>query len=639
MCGIVGIASLDPRRAIDLAPMSGMLRCVAHRGPDDEGVFSAPGVALGHRRLSVIDVEGGHQPLFGAHPETAIICNGELYNYRTLAQRLAQRGHTFKTRSDCEVAAHAYDAWGLDFLDKLDGMFALALWDGRRKRLVLARDRMGEKPFFYTIADGLLIFGSELHALRAHPAVESRLDLASLSQYLALEYVPAPRTILQDVHKLEPGQYLTLENGQVETGYYWRLKATRSTARITYDDAVIRLRGLLDDAVKSRLVADVPLGVFLSGGIDSSTVAALAARHGALETFSIGFTEKSFDESSYARQVAQHIGSHHHERILRGADMPDLVPRLPNILDEPIGDASIIPTALLSRFARESVTVALGGDGGDELFAGYPMHQAQRIAAYARLVPKPMRFMLERSLRAVPVSHGNFSLGFKALTFLKGAGHGPPLNHVLWMSSFARTAQLGLLTEEVWRELGRDFDPFAQIQQIWRESAGAPLLARATHLDARTYLPDDILTKVDRASMQVALEVRAPLLSRAVVEFAFSLPDEFRMQGFSGKRILRDAVREWLPREILKRPKKGFGIPVAAWINGPLRELVDDVLAPQSLRDAGLFRPDYVARMLREHRAGSADHRKPLWTLFVFELWRRHHLAAPTIPRITASVA
>ena len=634
MCGIAGIAALDARRTPDITPMPGMLRCIAHRGPDDEGVFTAPGIALGHRRLSVIDVAGGHQPLFGARPETAIICNGEIYNYRQLAARLTQRGHTFKTRSDTEVAAHAYDAYGLDFLDKLDGMFALALWDGQRRRLVLARDRMGEKPFFYTIADGLLIFASELHALRAHPAVDTQIDLPSLSRYLALEYIPAPDTILRGVHKLEPGQYLVLENGVVETGYYWRLKVQKQTARITYDDAVLRLRGLLDDAVKSRLVADVPLGVFLSGGIDSSTVAALAARHGALETFAIGFTEKSFDESNYARTVAQHIGSHHHERILRGEEMPELVPRLPQILDEPIGDASIIPTALLSRFARESVTVALGGDGGDELFAGYPMHQAQRIAPLTRYMPKPMRALLERTVRTAPVSHRNFSLGFKALTFLKGAGHAPPVNHALWMSSFARAAQLGLLTEQVWSELGRGFDPFAPIERVWRESAGAPLLARVTHLDARTYLPNDILTKVDRAGMQVALEVRAPFLARAVVEFAFSLPDEFRMKRLEGKRILRDAVRDWLPPEILRRPKKGFGIPVAAWINGPLAELVNDVLSPDSLRASGLFRPDFVARMLREHRTGVLDHRKPLWTLLVFELWRRHHQTAqPALPR------
>ena len=639
MCGIAGIAAIDSRQPVDAAPLASMLRCVAHRGPDDEGIHLMPGVALGHRRLSVIDVAGGHQPLFGAAPDTAIVCNGEIYNYRELAVQLRKRGHQFRTRSDTEVVAHAYDEWGLDFLDRLDGMFALALYDGQRRRLVLARDRMGEKPLYYAVIGNTLVFASELHALESHPQLKIELDLRSLSQYLALEYVPAPRAILKGVRKLEPGQYLLLEDGGISTGNYWKLRAARNSARMNYNDAVLRLRTMLDDAVKSRLVSDVPLGVFLSGGIDSSTVAALAAQHGALDTFSIGFDEKSFDESAHARAVARHIGANHHERILRGADMPDLVPRLPYILDEPLGDASIIPTALLSRFAREQVTVALGGDGGDELFGGYPMHQAHRVAPYIRAIPLPLRFLLERGVRALPVSNANFSLAFKALTFLKGAGLRPPYNHATWMSSFARSAQLALLSDEVWSALGPDFDPFEPIERIWQESAGAPPLARATHLDARSYLPDDILLKVDRASMQVALEVRAPFLARHVVEFAFSLPDDFRMKRLQGKRILRDAVRPMLPEAILQRPKKGFGIPVAAWLNGPLAELTNDVLSAESLRSSGLFKPDYVTRLLSEHRTGAADHRKPLWTMLVFELWRRHHLTVRSASTLTADVA
>jgi asparagine synthase (glutamine-hydrolysing) len=326
--------------------------------------------------------------------------------------------------------------------------------------------------------------------------------------------------------------------------------------------------------------------------------------------------------------VAAHIGSRHHERILRGEDMPALVPRLPDMLDEPLGDASIIPTALLSQFAREQVTVALGGDGGDELFAGYPMHQAHRVARYTRAVPQSLLKAATRVLKALPASDRNFSFGFKTLTFLRGAGQQPPLNHAFWMCSFARLEQLQLLSDQVWSELGADFEPFAPLVNVWQKSQGAPQLARATHIDAVTYLPNDILMKVDRASMRVALEARSPFLARDVVDLAFAVPDSFRMRGVTGKRLLRAALRDLLPGEILRRPKKGFGIPVAAWLRGPLRSLAHDVLGRAALAESGLFRPAAVQHMLDEHERGAADHRKPLWTLLVFELWRRHHLSA-----------
>jgi asparagine synthase (glutamine-hydrolysing) len=625
MCGIAGFAAFDARATLTTAPIRDMLTCLRHRGPDDEGDYVVDNVVLGHRRLSIIDVAGGHQPLFGERKSTVIVCNGEVYNYRELTRDLAARGHRFQTASDIEVAAHAYDVWGLDFLDKLDGMFALALWDGAAKRLVLARDRMGEKPLYYTMADGLLIFASELTALIKHPSVPRELDSRSLSTYLALEYVPAPATILRNIYKLQPGHMLVLESGALTMKRYWSID-TRTTYRGTYEQAVVELRDRVEHAVKSRLVADVPLGVFLSGGIDSSTVAALAARHGALETFSIGFKEKSFDESSYARSVAKFIGSHHHERIFAGEEMPDLVPQLAAMLDEPLGDASILPTALLSAFAREAVTVALGGDGGDELFAGYPMHRAQRVARYARMLPRPVHAAARRAVAALPVSHRNFSFGFKSQSFLRGVAQSAPLNHALWMSSFAVEEQRKLLRDDVWQESGAGEAAFAPILSAWAESQHGELLARATHIDAMTYLPNDILMKVDRASMRVALEVRAPFLARDVVELAFSVPDSYRMRGTTGKRMLRDAVRGLIPDSVIDRPKKGFGIPVAAWLNGPLRELVNDVFAPEAITTAGYFNPDEIQRMLGAHAARRIDYRKPLWTLLVFELWRRKYL-------------
>jgi asparagine synthase (glutamine-hydrolysing) len=625
MCGIAGYATFDPRGKADRSAIGAMLTCISHRGPDDEGDYADQGVVIGHRRLSVIDVAGGHQPLFGARASTAIVCNGEIYNYRALTKELRAKGHTFKTASDTEVIAHAYDEWGMAFLDRLDGMFALVLWDGEARRLVLARDRMGEKPLYYTRGGDLLLFASELTSLLQHPAVDTELDFEALSEYLALEYVAAPRTILRNTRKLEPGCALILENGELRHLRYWFIDP-KPTQKIEYHDAVLMLRERLDAAVSSRLVSDVPLGIFLSGGLDSSTVAAVAAQHGALDTFSIGFSEKSFDESNYARQVARHIGSKHHERIFRGEEMVDLVPRLPAMLDEPLGDASILPTALLSGFAREKVTVALGGDGGDELFAGYPMHQAHRVAGVARVIPSPLRDAMAAAARAMPVKHTNFAFAFKVLTFLKGAGARPPINHALWMSSFAPQEQAHLLMPDIFRQSGGGTEAFRAVHEAWAKSEGAQPLARATHLDALTYLPNDILMKVDRASMRVALEVRAPLLARDVVEFAFSLPDNYRMRGSNGKRLLKDAARVLLPNEIIDRPKKGFGIPVAAWINGPLAPLVKDILSEFSLKRTGIFDPVFVRNMLNMHEDRKADLRKPLWTLFVFELWRRHHL-------------
>ncbi|HET9985987.1 MAG TPA: asparagine synthase (glutamine-hydrolyzing) [Longimicrobiales bacterium] len=636
MCGIAGIAALDPRRPLDPAPVHAMLDRLRHRGPDDSGVHVGDGVVLGHRRLSIIDLSGGHQPLFGQRSSTAVVANGEVYNYRELARELEAKGHVFRTASDTEVAAHAYDEWGLDALDRLDAMLALALWDGERRRLVLARDRMGEKPLFWTVADGLLLFASELTALLAHPAVRAELDPRALSAYLALEYVPAPLCMVAGVHKLEPGTSLVLEDGEVAVRPYWRLPAWAPT-RLSYAEAVERLRQLLDQAVASRLVSDVPLGVFLSGGIDSSTVAAFAARHGAVETFSIGFEEASFDERVYAREVAARLGTNHHERVLRGADMPALVPRLAELLDEPLGDASIVPTALLSGFARERITVALGGDAGDELFAGYPMHQAQRVAPYARVLGAGGG-LLRRAAERLPVSHANFALGFKVRTFLRGLEAPAPLNQGLWLSAFAPAEQRALLAPELWEAAERGAWAFRALEDGWAAGEGMPRVARAARLDALTYLPNDILTKVDRASMSVALEVRAPFLARAVVEFAASLPDAYLMKGLTGKRILRDAVRELLPASVLERPKKGFGIPVAAWLAGPLRELAHDLLGEASLRRAGLFRPEAVSRLLREHEARRADHRKPLWTLLVLELWRRANLGA-AVPRPAAPLA
>jgi asparagine synthase (glutamine-hydrolysing) len=628
MCGIAGIVALHPRATVDPVPMRKLLACVRHRGPDDEGMFAAPGIVLGHRRLAVIDVAHGRQPLHGRRDTTVVVANGEIYNYRELAAELRAGGSRFRTESDSEVVAHAWDAWGDACLDRFDGMFALAIWDGAARRLLLARDRMGEKPLYYSTGAGLLIFASELSALIAHPAIAARIDLNALRTYLALEYVPAPDTLVDGVRKLEPGQALALERGSIRTFHYWSIDPATSRPHVTMHEAAAELRQRLEHAVRARLVSDVPLGIFLSGGIDSSAIAALAARHGALETFSIGFDEPSFDESAYARAVAAHIGSRHRTRMVRAPEMGDIVPDLGAILDEPIGDASIVPTHILSRFAREHVTVALGGDGGDELFAGYPMHRAHRVAPIARGMPRPLLDLAHRAAAAIPVRHENFTFGFRAMTFLRGAAAPPPVNHGLWLSSFSPGEQARLLLPDVLRATD-GVDPFEPLRRQWARSAHAEPLARATHLDATTYLPGGVLTKVDRASMAVALEVRAPFLARDVVEFAFAVPDRLRMRGLTGKRLLRAAVRDLLPAHILARPKKGFGMPVGAWLRGALRPLLHDLLGQDAVRAAGLFDPGEVQRLVYRHERGVQDLRKPLWTLLVLELWRRERIAAP----------
>jgi asparagine synthase (glutamine-hydrolysing) len=623
MCGIAGIALLNPSAQVDPTPLGRMLGRLEHRGPDDRGTFVHGPVALGHRRLSVIDLAGGHQPMTGARATTRVVTNGEIYNFLDLRRELEGHGHRFRTRSDTEVAARAYDQWGVDFLERLEGMFALAVWDGDNHRLVLARDRLGEKPLFYTIAGGALIFASELTSVCEHPLVSKSIDMEALSAYLALEYVPAPRSIIQGVCKLRPGTALTLEGGEQKLEHYWRL-SPRPFLEPTISDAAQWLRDRLDAATRSSLVSDVPLGVFLSGGLDSSVVAALAARHGAVKTFSIGFREKSFDERPYARRVAQKIGAEHHELVLEGTEMPDLVPSIGAMLDEPLADASLVPTTLLSRFARRHVTVALGGDGGDELFGGYPMYQAHQIAFLGRRIPAGIARLLDAmAAGGRAVSHRNFSTGFKIRTFLRGARLDPPYNHVAWMSSWLPDEQESLLTDTVWESAARGCLALTSIEDAWAASEGTEIGVRARYLDTVGYLPGDILTKVDRASMSVGLEVRAPFLARPVVELAFALPQGYHMRRLTGKRLVREAFSDILPPEVLTRPKKGFGVPVGRWLNGPLREMTDDLLSASALRSAGLFRPSEVRRRLDEHRAGVRDHRKPLWTLMVFELWRR----------------
>ena len=640
MCGITGWANLDshappPDGARDL--LHAMCERMVHRGPDSEGLFVTTGVGLGMRRLAIIDLVTGEQPAFNEDRSIAVVLNGEIYNYRELRALLEKRGHTFRSASDTEVLPHLYEEYGDAMVNELNGMFAFALWDSKRRRLLIARDRFGEKPLYWGVFDKTLLFASEPKVLLAHPAVKPSLNLQALRQYLSFDYVPAPLTIYCGINKLPAAHKLTLEHGEVKTERYWQLDYKTTEPVPSEREAADHLRELMADAVRMRLVSDVPLGVLLSGGIDSSTVAALAVRASseAVKTFSISFAEASFDESAYARGVAKFLGTDHHEERLSANLAANLVSEIGSWMDEPFSDPSLVPTYLLSRFTRKHVTVALGGDGGDELFAGYPMYAGHRWAEVYKHVPRVLRRgIIEPMVRSLPVKTKNLSFDYKALRFITGARYDSVARHHIWFGSFTPDQQQQLLTPEALA--ATDSEIYADARRIAEQCNNEDLVTRMQSVDTQLYLAEDILTKVDRASMAVSLEVRAPFLDPRVAEFAASLPCNYKLRGMKTKYILKKAVRDLLPAFVTRRGKKGFGVPVAEWLKVKLRPLARDLLSPERVRRAGVFNPNYVARLQDEHERGVANHRKLLWTLLMFELWHESFVETPR--RIETSV-
>ena len=640
MCGITGWANLDshappPDGARDL--LHAMCERMVHRGPDSEGLFVTAGASLGMRRLAIIDLVTGEQPAFNEDRSIVVVLNGEIYNYRELRTLLEKRGHSFRSASDTEVLPHLYEEYGDAMVNELNGMFAFALWDSKRRRLLIARDRFGEKPLYWGVFDKALLFASEPKVLLAHPAVKPSLNLQALRQYLSFDYVPAPLTIYCGINKLPAAHRLTLESGEVKIDRYWHLNYTTTEPVPSEREAADHLRELMADAVRMRLVSDVPLGVLLSGGVDSSTIAALAvhASSEAVKTFSISFAEASFDESAYARGVAKFLGTDHHEERLSANLAANLVSEIGAWMDEPFSDPSLVPTYLLSRFTRKHVTVALGGDGGDELFAGYPMYAGHRWAEVYKHVPGFLRRgLIEPVVRSLPVKTKNLSFDYKALKFITGARYDSVTRHHIWFGSFTPDQQQQLLTPAALA--ATDSEIYAEARQIAEECNNDDLVTRMQSVDTRLYLAEDILTKVDRASMAVSLEVRAPFLDPRVAEFAASLPCNYKLRGMKTKYILKKAVRDLLPGFVTRRGKKGFGVPVAEWLKFKLRPLARDLLSPERVRRAGVFNPNYVARLQDEHERGVANHRKLLWTLLMFELWHESFVETPR--RIETSV-
>jgi asparagine synthase (glutamine-hydrolysing) len=625
MCGIAGWANLDankPSQNTSEAILHSMCERMNHRGPDSEGLWSDESVALGMRRLSVIDLATGEQPVYSEDKSIVVMMNGELYNYKAVRADLERRGHKFETNTDTEILPHLYEEYGEAMLEHFSGMFVFALWDKRKKKLLIARDRFGEKPLYYGVFDGKLIFASEPKVLLEHPSVKTEINTDALRSYLSFDYVPAPASIYKNIYKLPAAHLLVLEKGEIKTRRYWNLSFHQNGNTPTVEKAAEQLRELLSDAVRLQLVADVPLGILLSGGVDSSTVAAFATQFSTerVKTFSIGFEEDSFDESKYARQVAAHLGTEHYEDKLSVERAADLISEIGTWLDEPMSDGSLIPTFLLARFVRKHVTVALGGDGGDEIFAGYPMYFAHKVANVYGAIPQILRnVLIEPIVNNLPVSNKNLSFDYKAKRFVAASKYDTVTRHHSWFGSFSIDEQNDLLNKDVLARTSGDI--YKDAKELLKITDAKTDVERMQFLDMNFYMAEDILTKVDRASMAVSLEVRAPFLDPRVAQFAASLPLEYKLKGNKGKYILKKAVEPLLPKAILQRPKKGFGIPIAEWLRGRLNPLMHDLLAPDRLKNQGLFDEKYVNKLIREHETNAASHHKQLWTLLVFQLW------------------
>ena len=607
-----------------------MNETIAHRGPDEDGYYVNDQVGLASRRLSIIDLASGTQPIGNEDNSIHIVFNGEIYNYKELRSYLEKHGHIFRTHSDTETILHLYEEFGMDCLQHLDGIFAFAIWNENKQELLLARDRMGIKPMYYShLPNWQFVFGSEMKAVLANPAVERKIDLISLNEYLSYEYVPTPRTIIRNVWRLEAGHYLIFNRRGVEVQEYDRPSFRQSESRppVDWRDYSASLYKTLRSAVERELVSDVPVGVLLSGGLDSSTIAALMVElyPGQVESFTIGFEEGSFDESKHARKVAQRLHTQHNEMILTSRKAVDLVGEISEFMDEPFADSSIIPTYLLSRFARQKVKVVLGGDGGDELFAGYPTVLSHRlIGYYERIVPWVLRaYVAPRLMDRLKVSFDNISLDFRLRRFL--AGRGVPLltRHQRWLGSFVDEEKASLLQgwiQPVLRET------YHQSYAYARECDAKDPLNQILFNDLKTYLEGDILYKVDRASMAASLEVRVPFLNREVVRFANDLPLNLKLHNFQGKFLLKKTMRGRLPDDIINRTKKGFNMPVAYWLSGDLKELMNDLLSETFVNRQGLFEHGYIAQLINEHFQHRKDNRKLLWTLLMFQLWYQNYM-------------
>ncbi len=622
MCGICGICFSDERQ-LDLNVLKKMTTTLQHRGPDDDGYYINAGIALGHRRLSIIDLDTGKQPIHNEDETIYVVFNGEIYNFPELKKELEEKGHRFYTKTDTEVLVHLYEERGERCIESLAGMFAFVIWDEKRRKLLLARDRIGIKPLYYSYNGKAFAFASEPKALLQLPWVNRRLDPHALSHYLTYDFIPAPYCIYADIRKVPPGHQVTYQDGALRCERYWDLDLTdRFDGNIDEEELCKLIWGKFCQVVKAHLISDVPLGVLLSGGIDSTSVLAALRYVGVndVKTFSIGFEDPSFDESKYFRKAASFFETEHYEEALAPRKLIDILPQVASILDEPLADASIMPTYLLSRFTKGYVKVALGGDGGDELFAGYPTYQAFLLARYYEKLPWVMRSLTEAVVKRLPVSFDNMSLDFRAKKFIYGIHYPPVERYYIWMGTFPPEEKEELLASVIKRRL-EDLNSFNLLYDHLRDKIFSSELGKLLYLDTKLYLQDGVLAKVDRASMAHGLEVRVPFLDHRFVELVTGLPEGLKLKGLTTKYLWKKAIRGRIPDEIGKRGKKGFGIPLAKWLCGELRDLMLELLSEKRLKKQGIFNLSTVKRLVSDHLTHRADNRKKLWNLLIFQLW------------------
>ncbi len=637
MCGITGGVWNDPDKALDRATLDRMVAVLEHRGPDDEGTYCAaqqrhvgrpdlPGVALGQRRLSIIDVAGGHQPLANEDGTVWVVFNGEIYNFESLRRRLEGAGHRFRTRSDTETIVHLYEQEGADFPTFLNGMFAIAVWDASAGRLVLARDRLGQKPLVYRHEAGRLLFASQLKSLVEVPGVPRDLDPAALDAYLLYQYVPPPRTIFRGMHKLPPAHVALYENGELQIRRYWSPPREVDTG-LTHDNAVEQLRELSRSAVRMRLQSEVPLGAFLSGGVDSTIIVGLMQQlvDAPVQTFSVGFPVPEYDETRFAREAAEYHRTQHREFLVE-PDATGVVDQLVWHYDEPFADSSAIPTWYVSQHTRQHVSVALSGDGGDELFAGYPRYRAVWLAAQCDRLPGPVARVLRwRLWQRLPsdARQKSFARRFKRL--LQGLSLSPAQRYLDWIAIFNEAQRVELYTESFLEQLSDD-DPGEFVEDALAQWAAYDAVGTASLADLITYLPGDLMTKVDVASMAHGLECRQPMLDHRVVELAARMPTALKFRRGRGKRILHEAFADLLPPSIRKRPKMGFGVPLDHWLRGPLQAWGEGILFDPRTLQRGQFQEATLRRLWEAHQTGRFDHAYRLWSLIVLERWQRRWL-------------
>ena len=625
MCGIVGIVRKDGVD-IDRSLLGRMCAAIRHRGPDDDGFYVNGSVGLGMRRLAIIDLKTGQQPIHNADRSSWIVFNGEIYNYLELRERLEKLGHTFYTNSDTEAIVHAYDQYGSDCPKHLRGMFAFAIWNDNTQELFLARDRVGKKPLLYAELNGEFIFGSEFSALLTHPKLSREVNPEAIHYYLSYMCVPAPLTAYRAIKKLEPGHSLRFRKGEIKIERYWLPDFSKKT-KLDEVEAGERTIEILRDAVRVRLMSEVPLGAFLSGGIDSSAVVALMSQEMSqpVKTFSIGFEEQDFSELHHARRIAEHVGAQHHEFVVR----PDALEVLPTLIEhygEPYADSSAVPTYYVARETRRHVTVALNGDGGDECFAGYQRYAAMQLAEKYHKLPGLLRHgLVEQAVQLLPGSERERSRPARVKRFMRAASMPKVSRYLQWVSVFNEDAKATLYSDE-FAQATRGYRDASILEPWFAKANGAGIVDATLLADTMSYLPNDLLVKVDIASMAVSLEARSPFLDHHVIEFAATLPENYKLRGLTTKYLLKKVLKGLLPAENLVRPKMGFGVPVGKWFRNEMQGFLREVLLSESATGRGVFKPEAVRHMVEQHIEGRQDFAHQLWSLLMLELWYRRFI-------------